>query len=370
MSKNFISQKGFSYAEAMVTMLIVAIIMVATTPIITKKANTHKGQIWSWSDGGNGSNTFFGTGASQRVIIGKNSAGSESAKLIVYSAADNRNLANPRTLPPIVRFNTIRNNNPEEIGRITTTNTSLGIGRNALEDAQGDLDDTLQSTAVGAGALRQMTAPVAPDGPEANNTAIGFNACNNITVGTNNICIGANSGPTSNVSNQLFIDTEQTNQPLIHADFLNDTVTINGQLNLGNINNVGQIINNLAGGVSDARLKNIKGNSQAGLKEINKLQIKNYTYKKDKEKIPHVGVIAQELQKVFPNAVTKDKDGYLRIRQEDMFYAMINAIKELDLKFNKSDEKTQELEQEISNLKEENAKLLQRLEALEQKIGE
>ena len=46
-----------------------------------------------------------------------------------------------------------------------------------------------------------------------------------------------------------------------------------------------------------------------------------------------LGVVAQELQKVFPNAVTKDKDGYLRIRQEDMFYAMINAIKELDLKW-------------------------------------
>lgn len=367
MSKNFISQKGFSYAEAMVTMLIVAIIMVATTPIITKKANTHKGQIWSWSDDGNGASTFFGTGAPQRVIIGANSAGNESAKLIVYSAADNRNPANlQQTLPPIVRFRGMLDDNPDaEIGRITTTNTSLGIGQNALTNAQGGLDNQLYSTAIGAGALSGMTTGT-------NNTAIGYNACNQITTGSNNICIGANSGPTTgnvNANNQLFIDKEQTNNPLIHADFDSDTVTINGQLILGNIN-VGQIINNLGGGLSDARLKNIKGNSQAGLKEINKLQIKNYTYKKDKEKIPHVGVIAQELQKVFPNAVTKDKDGYLRIRQEDMFYAMINAIKELDLKFNKSDEKTQELEQEISNLKEENAKLLQRLEALEQKIGE
>lgn len=366
MSKNFISQKGFSYAEAMVTMLIVAIIMVATTPIITKKANTHKGQIWSWSDGGNGASTFFGTGEPQRVIIGNESAGNESAKLIVYSAADNRPADFRQTLPPIVRFNTkINNTNTiEEIGRITTTKTSLGIGQNALTKAQGDLDDNLRSTAIGAGALSGMTTGT-------NNTAIGYNACSQITTGSNNICIGAESGPNSqNVSNQLFIDKEQTNQPLIHADFGSDTVTINGDLFINNINVGNEIIKLQSIGVSDARLKNIKSNSQAGLKEINKLQIKNYTYKKDKEKIPHVGVIAQELQKVFPNAVTKDKDGYLRIRQEDMFYAMINAIKELDLKFNKSDEKTQKLEQEISNLKEENAKLLQRLEALEQKIGE
>ena len=42
--------------------------------------------------------------------------------------------------------------------------------------------------------------------------------------------------------------------------------------------------------------------------------------------------MAQDLQKVFPNAVKTGKDGYLKIRHEDMFYAMINAIKELDKK--------------------------------------
>ena len=42
--------------------------------------------------------------------------------------------------------------------------------------------------------------------------------------------------------------------------------------------------------------------------------------------------MAQDLQKVFPDAVTKGEDGYLRIRWEDMFYAVINAVKELDNK--------------------------------------
>ena len=44
--------------------------------------------------------------------------------------------------------------------------------------------------------------------------------------------------------------------------------------------------------------------------------------------------MAQDLQKVFPDAVTKDDDGYLKIRFEDMFFAVINAIKELDEKIN------------------------------------
>lgn len=82
---------------------------------------------------------------------------------------------------------------------------------------------------------------------------------------------------------------------------------------------------------SDIRLKNILNDNNQGLNEIIQLNIKNYIYKNDKEKIVHVGVIAQDLQKIFPNAVKTDKNGYLTIRTEDMFYSMINAIKELNI---------------------------------------
>ena len=83
----------------------------------------------------------------------------------------------------------------------------------------------------------------------------------------------------------------------------------------------------------------------------------NYTFKKDKNKTPHVGVIAQDLQKVFPDAVTKGEDGFLRIRLEDMFYALVNAVKELDAKVtklieqeNSKDKKIKELEPRIERL--------------------
>ena len=64
--------------------------------------------------------------------------------------------------------------------------------------------------------------------------------------------------------------------------------------------------------------------------KINRIKVYDFAFKKDDMKTPHVGVIAQELQKIFPNAVTKDENGYLQIRHEDMFYTMINALKELD----------------------------------------
>ena len=86
---------------------------------------------------------------------------------------------------------------------------------------------------------------------------------------------------------------------------------------------------------SDKRLKNIGEKYTAGLNELKKLDFFHFTFKDDENKTPHVGVMAQDLQKVFPDAVTKDENGYLKIRWEDMFYALINAVKELDNKIAK-----------------------------------
>ena len=86
--------------------------------------------------------------------------------------------------------------------------------------------------------------------------------------------------------------------------------------------------------VSDRRLKYVGKENTSGLDKIRQLKVFNYTFKKDEKKTPHVGVIAQDLQKVFPDAVKKGVDGFLTIRMENMFYAVINAIKELDSRVN------------------------------------
>ncbi len=125
---------------------------------------------------------------------------------------------------------------------------------------------------------------------------------------------------------------------------------------------------------SDVRLKNISGDNTAGLKEITALEIKNYTYKNDKKKTPHVGVIAQQLQKIFPNSVFKGDDGYLRITKDEMFYALINSVKELlakiqDLtaKITGLDKRITELEKQNQILKNQNAEFEKRLSQLEKK---
>ena len=104
---------------------------------------------------------------------------------------------------------------------------------------------------------------------------------------------------------------------------------------------------------SDRRLKDIIGENLDAMDKINKLKVYNYTYKKDDLKTPHVGVVAQELEKIFPNAISKDENGFLQIRHEDMFYAMINALKELYAKLVEKDHEIKVLKKEVKELRKE-----------------
>ena len=122
-------------------------------------------------------------------------------------------------------------------------------------------------------------------------------------------------------------------------------------------------------------MKNVGEKYTAGLDELKKLDFYHYTFKKDEAKTPMVGVMAQDLQKVFPDAVTKGEDGYLRIRLEDMFYAVINAVKELDSKISeivsdvtsiKTTIKTQQ--ETIDSLQKENAELKAEIKSIEKRI--
>jgi hypothetical protein len=99
---------------------------------------------------------------------------------------------------------------------------------------------------------------------------------------------------------------------------------------------------------SDERLKTIKGRFTPGLKAVMQLQPIRYEYLKNnalglKSEGEHVGFGAQTLQKVIPEAVTKNADGYLMVNSDPIIWTMLNAIKEQ--------------QQEIAELKAEVQKL-------------
>jgi hypothetical protein len=84
---------------------------------------------------------------------------------------------------------------------------------------------------------------------------------------------------------------------------------------------------------SDERLNNIRGRFNSGLKAVMQLQPIRYEYKRDnnlglKSEGEHVGFGAQALQKIIPEAVTKNANGYLMVNNDPILWTMLNAIKE------------------------------------------
>ena len=281
------------------------------------------------------------------------------------------------------------------IGSNEGTHTTQALANKALAIGDGAYATGSYSIALGTRATSKGQ----------NNIAIGVDACQYAT-GSNKICIGAQSGPGSGTfatdsverifiggkpkmknspnysggTAPLEIHNDQSrgtsvvvngtllvrghiafSSPLIGDPRLSiisnkkagsdDTFNVGGWLNASdpytNNGNPGYLSNSW---ISDIRMKYVGKEFTYGLEKIRQLKVFNYTFKKDKTKTPHVGVIAQDLQKVFPDAVKKSKDGFLTIRFEDMFYAMINAIKELDLKYEAQEKRMSELEARVERL--------------------
>jgi hypothetical protein len=107
---------------------------------------------------------------------------------------------------------------------------------------------------------------------------------------------------------------------------------------------------------SDRRLKELSGDYQRGLAEVSRLKPIRYTYAEHNElKLAagrkFVGLVAQEVLDVIPEAVEENANGYLMVNNDPIIWAMVNAIKEL---------KGQNQE-----LRAQNVELTERLEALE-----
>jgi hypothetical protein len=115
--------------------------------------------------------------------------------------------------------------------------------------------------------------------------------------------------------------------------------------------------------LSDIRLKNLLGNYEKGLREIAELQPVRYTYKEGNPRQlnsteEQIGFIAQDVQKVFPEAVNQGKDGYLDFNLHSINVALVNAVKELKIENDK-------LKAENIRLKADQAQLNSRIGKIE-----
>jgi len=105
---------------------------------------------------------------------------------------------------------------------------------------------------------------------------------------------------------------------------------------------------------SDRRLKDLHGSYSKGLSEIIALQPVVFNYKVDNpldlpSENEEIGFIAQEVQEIFPEAVSVTRSGYFDLNVNAINVALVNAIKEL---------------------KEENDGLKEKLDGLESRLAE
>jgi hypothetical protein len=141
--------------------------------------------------------------------------------------------------------------------------------------------------------------------------------------------ISSNTINSNNISNGA-VGTDEIADRSILSSKLEENITISGNLSVGGyITCVGDI----TGLTSDERLKTNVEVIENALDKLDEVSGVLYNWNELAEgkdqNIKECGVIAQEIQKVLPEAVQERSDGYLTVRYERIIPLLIQAIKEL-----------------------------------------
>ncbi|MDG1822898.1 MAG: tail fiber domain-containing protein [Flavobacteriaceae bacterium] len=100
---------------------------------------------------------------------------------------------------------------------------------------------------------------------------------------------------------------------------------------------------------SDARLKANIISLGSTLAKLLQIDGKTYTMKKDENKKQKIGVLAQDIEKVFPELVS-ESNGVKSVNYQGLVPVLINALKEQDSKMKEQDNKMNEQEARIERL--------------------
>ena len=429
---NKYTKKGFTLAEVMIALLLIAVILAASTPIITRNTVRTKGGAgnnpWEWINNST-SAVFNKNGRNVTAIIGSGTIPPEELvnspyldplepipvlpppRLVIntygvtkpisfyqeankkgdifvsnkgcflgnYADLSDRNVENVVAIGNIPAYNSnsvaIGNNvsasaiNSIGIGYNTVASNSnaIAIGPNAIASGNNSIAigsnataNAANATAIGANSIaagvRSLSLGHLANTFANNAIAIGYNTN---SASANSILIGHNT-TTSSYSNSIIISSTVSTGP----NYMNGIVFFSNTYSPATLNAKTIKANSISATnctqSSDSRLKNIGTPYTSGMDKLNQLKIYNYTFKSDPKR-KRVGVIAQDLMKIFPDAVSKDEDGYYLIRQEDIFYSMVNAVKELNKKISA-------IIESLKNPSEKSVALAEKINVLETEI--
>lgn len=241
-----------------------------------------------------------------------------------------------------------------------SADSNIAIGFNALQNhLTGNNNiafglNTLQDNITGSGNVAIGNNALENNTNGNNNTAIGRLAGRNAT-GSGNVFIGLTAGQNETGDNKLYVDNSSTASPLIYGDFAADSLVINGDLGVqGNITYVGTITD-----ISDRRLKEDFDTLKQVMHLVNRLNAYSYHMKDDIQKQREYGLIAQEVQKVFPEMVKviDEEKGYIGVNYLQLVAILIEGLKEqqrlilnLEEKQSLTDERLNELKAQVKEI--------------------
>ncbi len=274
-------------------------------------------------------NTFLGTGAGSRATGSLNTFVGHSADFLPDSPSGDRNtllgagstigtgpIFSPTNATAIGARARVDNSNSLVLGSIkgingATASTNVGIGTTA----------PLRTLQIGGSTDAAFTFE---QGSSPNAGIIRF---------------GDNTG-----WRLLFGRSRESSGGPLNADTTGVLMTVqdNGRVGIGTLGpthalSVNGDASKVGGGswanFSDERLKNIHGRFTAGLTAILQLQPLRFEYRRDnalalRSDGEYVGLSAQAVQRILPEAVTVNDQGYLLVDNDPIIWAMLNAIKE------------------------------------------
>jgi len=276
-----------------------------------------------------GRNTFVGRNAGEA-----NDQGSNNTYLGAYSG---NNAVNGR-------FNTFLGDDAGSVGVPGDGNVYAGYRAGYTNNGQSNV-------VIGREAGSRQSNYTLPADYDYN-ILIGYRAGYNLNTGSSNIFIGPYAGYNETGSDRLYIDNSTTSSPLIWGDFANDRLRVNGNMgiNYSALSGYGLIVDTPSGQTetyalfvvgnayatvwsgSDARYKkNITAVSSPveKLEQINGVSFEwDETNKYAPADSKSIGVLAQDVQQVFPELVKEDMEGYLAVNYSGLIPVLIEAIKE------------------------------------------
>jgi hypothetical protein len=212
-----------------------------------------------------------------------------------------------RSSPTLTPPTTGKGNTAQGVNALYSNTTgirNLGIGSNALYSSNGSY-----------------------------NIALGFDAGQNVTTGSNNIEIGTSGTASDNNTIQIGLEGTQTMTTIagIYGEPVTGSavyVTSTGQLGtLG----------------SSERFKTDIAPMPALSEKLSRLRPVTFHYKTDPKRIPQYGLIAEEVDKVYPELVIRDDKGQIQgVHYEELAPMLLEEMQQQERRIDAQEEKNAE----------------------------